>query len=160
MKAWLATWEWTGDAAAVADKIAAILNGRWSQDRVTIIVEFLYASCTSNTLELAAYAKRPANNPYRAEQDFNSQITCGSNPWLHARLVQDLMVSTDPETGIETITWTEPPLYAPSEEGPKLVRDPLPGKTVRRITGPLSHELIWDRMQGRFKPRWGPNDSN
>jgi hypothetical protein len=26
MKAWLVTWDWAGDAAAVADKIAAIFH--------------------------------------------------------------------------------------------------------------------------------------
>jgi hypothetical protein len=154
MKAWLITWEWMADSAAVADEVAAILNPRWSGARVAGIVEFLYAKCTATASELAAYAGRPARNPYRANQDFNCHITCGHHPWLHARLVDDLAVSRDPETGIETIAWTEPPLYSPREHGPELVRARIPGKFVRRITGALSDELIWDRERGELKAAW------
>jgi len=44
MKAWLITWDWTGDAAAVADVVVGILNPRWGDRRVADIVEFLYSS--------------------------------------------------------------------------------------------------------------------
>lgn len=154
VKAWLITWEWMGDAAAVADRVAAILNPRWSGERVGTIVEFLYLKCTANASEMAGYARRPRSNPYRAERDFNGRITCGSHPWLYARLVTDLSVAVDPETGTETITWTESPASVPTADGPKEVRGPLPGEVVRRITGLLSDELIWDRMEGTFKKGW------
>jgi hypothetical protein len=43
-KAWLITWEWRGlDYAAVADKVVCILNPRWSEERVSKILEFLFA---------------------------------------------------------------------------------------------------------------------
>ena len=113
MKAWLITWDWMSDAAAVADTVAAILSPRYSIERVTGIVEFLYAKRNSTASELVAYAGRPARNPYRAKGQFSGGITCGHHPWLHARLVHDLNVSTDTETGVETITWTEPALYKP-----------------------------------------------
>ncbi len=158
MKAWLITWDWMGDAAAVADEVAAILNPRYSGQRVASIVEFLYAKRNSTASELAAYAGRAARNPYRSERHFSGGITCGHNPWLHARIVHDLSVSTIVETGIETITWTEPPLYKPREHGfREMVRDRMFGQCARRITGPLSDELIWDRIKGQFKPGWEPN---
>jgi hypothetical protein len=65
MKAWLITWDWTGDAAAVADVVVGILNPRWGDRRVTDIVEFLYSNTTANVSELSHYAKKPSNNPYR-----------------------------------------------------------------------------------------------
>lgn len=149
MKAWLITWEWIGDAAAVADEVAAILNPRWSIDRVACIVEFLYSKRHSTASEMAAYAGHPVRNPYRAERHFSSGITCGHNPSLHARIVDNLQVSENAETGIETITWTELPIYKPREHGyPEMVRDRISAKFVRRITGPLSDDTIWDRSQG------------
>ena len=161
MKAWLITWEWIGDAVAVADKVAAILNPRWSCERVTGIVEFLYVKRYSTASELAAYAGRQARNPYRAERDFSSGITCGHNPSLHARIVDDLQVSENAETGIETITWIELPIYKPCEHGyPEIVRDSMPAKFVRRITGPLSDDMIWDRNKGEFKTGWGPSTTS
>ncbi len=158
MKAWLITWDWMADAAAVADEVAAILSPRYSSERIAGIVEFLYSKRNSTASELAAFAGRAARNPYRPERQFSGGITCGHHPWLHARIVHDLSVSTDVETGNETITWTEPPLYKPREHGfPEMVRDCMPGQCVRRITGPLSDELIWDRIKGQFKPGWEPN---
>ena len=160
MKAWLITWDWTGDVAAVADEVAAILNPRYSTERVADIVEFLYAKRNATASELVAYAARAAKNPYRPGRQFSGGITCGHNPCLHARIVDDLSVSTDVETGIETITWTELPLYRPRERGfPEMVRDRMLGQCVRRTTGPLSDELIWDRIKGQFKPGWEPKRS-
>src|SRR3990172_10875275 len=138
MKAWLITCEWIGDTVAVADKVAAILNPRWSGERVAGIVEFLYVKRYSTASELAAYAGRKARNPYRAERDFSSGITCGHNPSLHARIVDDLQVSENAETGIETITWIELPIYKPREHGyPEIVRDNLTHKFFKLITQPL-----------------------
>ena len=120
------------------------------------------SSCTRNVIRLPLSLRhtlgaRPGT-PYRPERQFSGGITCGHHPWLHARIVHDLNVSTDVETGIETITWTEPLLYKPHEHGfPEMVRDCMPGQCVRRITGPLSDELIWDRIKGQFKPGWEPN---
>jgi hypothetical protein len=158
MRAWLVTWEWTGDAAAVADKVAAILNPRWSSDHVAGILQFLYTKRFSTASELAEYARRPASNPYQAKTDLNSRIEYGGHPFLFARLVDDLSVSQNPETLIETITWTEPPIYGPYEKGAaRILRGAMAGQTVvRRISGALSDELIYDRVQGRFKPGWEP----
>lgn len=161
MNAWLVTWDWVQDAAAVADKVAAILNPRWSADRVACIVEFLYAKRTATASEIAAYASRPSRNPYRAERDSYGGIICGHHPWLHARIVFDLKISENPETGIETLTWTEQSLYKRGEDGrPEMVRDRMPAQTTRRITGALSDELIYDRAKGEFKPGWEPDTVN
>src|SRR6266498_810491 len=94
MKAWLITWDWAGDSAALADRIAAILPWQWSDDRVTKHVEVLYALANSTVEELADYAKRPSNNPYRPKRD-GPYITCGHNPYLVARVVTDLNVKRD-----------------------------------------------------------------
>jgi hypothetical protein len=136
-----------GDSAAVTDKIAAVFNPRWSSHRVAGYVEALYAIANSTVGELAHYAKVSGSNPYSAKIDNNSQITCGHHPWLEARVVDDLEVVRDPATGLETISWNEPPLYKLPDSGPGgpvIVRGPIPEKCVRRITGPVSNELVWD----------------
>lgn len=154
MKAWLVTWDWTSDAAAVADEVAAILSPRYSIARVASLVEFLYAKRSATASELAAYAGKAARNPYRINGEFSGGMTCGHHPWLHARMVHDLQVSTDQKSGIETITWTEPPLFKPGKKGLEMVRGKLAGKSVRKIVGPLSDEFIYDREKGQFKPVW------
>ncbi len=93
MKAWLITWEWANDAAAVADRVVGVLNSHWGDRRVADIVEFLYSNASSSVDELAYYAKKPSNNPCRADIR-NGGIHCGHNPFLYARKVSDLRVDT------------------------------------------------------------------
>jgi hypothetical protein len=92
MKAWLVSWVWAADAAALADEIATILPARWSRERVSGFVEFLYAQTMATPTELAAYAKNHSNNPYRAELQNFGRISCGANPFLYARPVSDLTI--------------------------------------------------------------------
>jgi len=156
MKAWLITWDWTGDAAAVADVVVGVLNPRWGDRRVADMVEFLYSNTTANISELAHYAKRPSNNPYRAEIR-NGRIHCGHNPFLYARIVSDLKIEIGSD-GKESITWKEPPIYDLINNKVQMVREPIPGAFTRRITGPFSHEQIWDRINSKFKKGWGQGE--
>jgi hypothetical protein len=159
MKAWLITWDWIGDSAALADVLAGILNPRKSASRVAEIVEFLYYRCYANADELATFAKDRRRLPYKAETDFNSRIRCGHNPLLHAEQVFDLVVETDPESGLEIVSWHTYPVYAPFEEGPRKVHDGQRHRLKRRLAGPLSHEAMWDRAKGRFKDKFGNPES-
>lgn len=154
MQAWMIRWDWTGDAASIADSVVGILNFRTSKKRMMEIVEFLYAQHTANVSELAAYARRRSNMPYRAESDFNCRIRCGSNPFLCAEIVTDLEVTSDPVTGIETITWSTPPIYEPTVEGPKLSMPSRRDGFRRLLTGPISHEMMWDRSANKFKDKF------
>ena len=108
--AWLVTWVWRGEHAAVADHVVCVLPPQWQHERVCQTVELLYAALRYPIDELARYAKRPSNNPSRVNRREQS-IECGHNPSLEARYVIDLVVDTDDESGLETIRWTEPPLY-------------------------------------------------
>ena len=156
MKAWLITWDWTGDAAAVADEVVGVFNPRWADRRIADIVEFLYSNTTANISELAHYAKRPSNNPYRAKI-WSGRIHCGHNPFLYARIVSDLKIGIGSD-GKESITWMEPPTYDLINNKVQMVQEPIPGAYTRRITGPVSHEEIWDRMNSKFKNGWGPGE--
>lgn len=116
MAYWLITWEWRGDRAKVREeeKIACILNYRLSGETVRGITELLYVNSQYNLGERLSYAKNKQNNPYPAELElveggqWLGSIQCGHNPWLHARMVEDLGVVAD-ESSEERLTWKERP---------------------------------------------------
>jgi hypothetical protein len=114
ISAWLITWEYAGEHAKPERKIAAILNPRWSSDHVREYMELLYTSLCYTISERIAYAKNRSFNPYPAEYQrengipWQGQITCGHNPWLFARLVDDLAAKGDPDEE-EQVQWSERP---------------------------------------------------
>jgi hypothetical protein len=155
VKAWLLTWEWGNDAAAVADRVILFLNPRWSEERVAALVETIYAMCHSSLQEIAHYAKRPSNNPYRAKRSDNS-IICGHNPWLEARKVSELTVRVEPADGMEVVSWKEPDRYGLVDGHVRKLADGSKEIFRRRVSGPPNHEAIWDRLKGAFKAGWEP----
>ncbi len=155
MKAWIITWEWDGEHAAVADKVIGFLNPRWSANKILPIIEFIYNQSTSTISEMANYAKKPSNNTYKPIIDFNTRIRCGSNPYIFARKVEELKISIDKKTKFENISWVELPIYEPDyDKGFKLVRGKLTQEYKRKLTGPVSNEMIWDKEKGDYKNWW------
>jgi hypothetical protein len=105
--AWLVTWEWAGDHARREDKIAAILSRRLTPERITEIVEMIYANESYTYRERIAFAKDKKLNPYRATCiPWQRRLRCGHNPWLEARLVDNLHVIQDSD-GVEQLSWDE-----------------------------------------------------
>lgn len=110
MKAWLITWEHIGDHVKPSKRIVALLSPRWSPVRVRDHVHVLYSMEGYSPAEKLGLLKRRSQIPYPADfQETQGRITCGHNPWLYARLVDDLRVSTE-ATAIDGLTWTERPL--------------------------------------------------
>ena len=115
MKAWLVTWEWCGDHAKRDDKVAAIFNPRFSAERVRELVEFIHLSAMYTLGEQAACAQNKKRNPYPADfgatqygVTWTGEIFCGHNPYLYARLVDDLAVEDEGE-GKGKVLWNERP---------------------------------------------------
>lgn len=106
--AWLVTWEHIGDHAKPTREVEAFFNPHWSADRVIVLVEFIYASKEYSLAEQISIAKSRKNNPYPATRTERGHITCGHNPWLHARLVDNLRVETT-ASGKDKVTWDERP---------------------------------------------------
>ena len=108
MRAWLITWDNTSESAEIVDEIAAILSPRWSPERVSDLMEQLYALNTSNLGELAAYAKKPKSNPYRVTtiDNHTDMLVCGHHPWLYGRKVSDFTVVRD-SAGFECASWRD-----------------------------------------------------
>jgi hypothetical protein len=113
-KAWLVTWEWAGDHAKPADKVVAIFNPHFGGGRVRELVEILYMQSMASLSERVSWALDRSRNPYPAQfgrldnVPWGGEITCGHNPWLLARLVDDLTVEADAD-GKEHATWKERP---------------------------------------------------
>jgi hypothetical protein len=111
LSAWLVTWEWCGDHAAVSDKVAEILDPRMPSERVRQIVELLYHREASLS-EKVAWRLLKRNQPYSADfvdiegVKWEGQVMCGHNPWLLARLVDDLKIETDVQ-GRDSATWRD-----------------------------------------------------
>ncbi len=108
-KAWLITWEWIGQHAKRPDKVAEILDPRLPPERVRQILELLYHR-DALLGEKISWRLRKQRQPYPAEfvkvegLPWSGQIHCGHNPWLFARLVDDLQVVRD-DNGNEKATW-------------------------------------------------------
>ena len=155
-KAWLVTWEWSADHATVIDRVAAVLNPRLSSSAVADKVEFLYMMATSSLEAQASYAKSRRANPYPATVDVSGHIMCGHHPWLRAQPVTDLHVVSDGDRDIETIYWRTLPIYRLGERGREKVSDGHADSFTRYISGPVSHEIVWDRMKGSFRDGFVP----
>lgn len=105
--AWVVTWEWVGDHAKRKQKVVAILNPRWGDQRVRDYVELIYSVLEYHPLDQLRCARNSKNNPYPAQFEiidgipWGGSIICGHNPWLHARKVRNLRVDN------RTVAWQE-----------------------------------------------------
>lgn len=130
---WLVTWEYQGEHAKPATKFAAVLSPHWSGERVREIVELHYVNDSYSLSERLGYAVNRRFNPYPAEFSaingvrWQGRITCGHNPFLLARLVDNFrVVASD---GRDSATWTERTVpnfdRAPAIDGDS-VDEPIP----------------------------------
>ena len=110
MKAWIITWDnaqGTGD-----DSVVMVLNGRMGTKRVRWYVEMMYIEKMSSDAEKydSARPKKRRRIAFPAEEtrtiNGEAHIHCGHNPWLFARLVDDLRVEID-DDGVEMLKWKE-----------------------------------------------------
>jgi hypothetical protein len=112
--AWLITWEWAGEHARREDRIVGILSARLTAEKIKEIVETIYSNEFYTYREQIAFAKDRKANPYPATFDdingipWRGRIQCGSNPWLEARLVDNLFVLQG-ANGDEDLSWDERP---------------------------------------------------
>jgi len=122
MASWLITWGMVGHDGKVKYEPAAILNGRLSGKNVRKIVELLFANERCTLRERIAYAKNNKNTLFAAQFEkvlgvsWEARIYCGSNPFLYARLVDNLRVIVN-ENGEEELTWKE------QDQRPKLLKN-------------------------------------
>jgi hypothetical protein len=112
MAHWLVTWAGPKEPPSTEARIAGIFSGRVSPRAVAAHIEQLYVDSKGSLSERLAYAKNKNKWPYRAYFDtlkgaaWLGRIYCGHNPYLYARIVDDLKVIRT-ESGEEVITWKE-----------------------------------------------------
>ncbi|MGD1080464.1 MAG: hypothetical protein ABR881_19265 [Candidatus Sulfotelmatobacter sp.] len=105
------TWEHIGNHAKPPQRVAEILDPRLPPERVRQLVELLYHRDASLS-EKVAWRLRKQRQVYPAEflkvegVPYYGEITCGHNPWLRARLVDDLEIVRR-QDGTETTTWKD-----------------------------------------------------
>jgi len=95
IKAWLVTWVWCGEHAKRKDPFAAILSPRLSSRKISEIIEFMYRLAEYSPSDQAGYVKNgmPKHSAtIDRTLDGRIHIHCGDNPFLRARLVDDLTV--------------------------------------------------------------------
>ena len=109
-KAWVITWECLGDHAEKDDKVVMFLHPTTGPSKIKEIVELLYAAFKyTPAYKLSFFVNK--SNPYPAEyrrivggQQWTGEITCGHNPFLWARKVEDIQIDNN-----ENIRWKETP---------------------------------------------------
>jgi hypothetical protein len=112
VKAWLITWE--GDHNK-ENAVAMLLPPKMVEQRVGEFIELLYANARGTLGERLIYAteRDHFNLPYRARRaqrnggDWESHLLCGENPYLYARLVEQVTVEGAGENGAESLQWRE-----------------------------------------------------
>jgi hypothetical protein len=113
--AWLVTWEWSGDHARVEDPVVALFNYRWPGETVRLVVEQIYSALKYSISDKFAVARNRKNTPYPAQaRDIDGvpwlgEISCGNNPWLRARIVENVRLEID-TNGRRILNWDERPL--------------------------------------------------
>ena len=110
MKAWIITWQ--DSQGTEHEPVVMVLNGMMGIKRVQWYVETMYIEKMSSDAEKydSARPKRSRKIAFPAEVtktvNGEAHIHCGHNPWLFARLVNDLRVETDIDD-VETLKWKE-----------------------------------------------------
>lgn len=139
MNAWVITWEWHGDHAAVEDPLVAILSSRKGSAWMAKYIENLYLSFSSTAQEMAYYANRQKMIPYKAKDPMSmnwilhgNRIICGNNPELYGRKVTGLEIMEDDENDLEIVRWKEPPCYRTKDNGELEIASEGDWTTIKR----------------------------
>jgi hypothetical protein len=111
VRAWLFTWE--GEHGR-QDNIALLLHPATAKGRVAHLVGLLYANEHGTFTERITHATDtdPAHHPYRASlairdgRECEGHFVCGGNPYLYARLVEQVTVEPG-DNGSEMLRWRE-----------------------------------------------------
>jgi hypothetical protein len=152
MNAWVITWECASErqGSKIKNHIASILPEHTNEEVVKCVMHLLYANhCAcgphSEHIHSAEQVRFAAGEfPYRPTQDGRGGFTCGHNPYLRARRVQDLTVTRDPDDH-DVLTWVEVRIPIPPhgvEDPGKYIDDrrPFPRRlvTFRAMTDTLT----------------------
>lgn len=146
MNAWLLTWEGT-EPKTIFDndnKIVTVLSGRMSSKSVEQIVYVLYTRCLWTASDISYFAnRRKEREKHYKPNSVNHRrgFLYGSNPWIYARQVTDLVIKKDEENGLEHISWKEPPELKWDSAGSPIGFELACSRELTRASMPVSAEI-------------------
>lgn len=109
---WLIFWNSIDDPVNLStNQLVQAFDPRASETRIIQFLTDFYSSSKYSARELAYFATRKKANPYAAHPivDSASRLKgyhCGHDPWLEARLCQQIVVHT-PEMGKVSVSWSQ-----------------------------------------------------
>lgn len=111
-QAWLITWENKDSKSFNPNNIIAIRDARVSGEKIADFVTLHYAAIKYSSTNKFRFSSKATPNPYPAifsKTDkgisYACDITCGDNPYIHARIVKNLKISYENNT--EKFDWEE-----------------------------------------------------
>ncbi len=142
-KAWLITWEWDAEYAAMKDKVVGIYKSSWGTPRIKMLMDFIFHQSNSNLSELSSYVRYPSTMTYRSESDSNGWLVCGksTNPYLYGRIVSEICIKENNE-GFEEVVWYEPERFEITDGGIVKIMEKFKQGYVRKYSGQLSTERM------------------
>jgi hypothetical protein len=124
-RAWLLTWERASHRPQAKKRFVAVISSRYSDYSVRKILEQYYVSEYLSLSEQFSYIKSSKHCPYKVQHatvavseslqkaaslppqaPFSDSMIIGGNPWLWARIVNDLETWID-ENSVEHLKWRE-----------------------------------------------------
>jgi hypothetical protein len=118
MNVWLITWEGTGDLVAEENKIACVLNSRYSDSNVEKVVDILYQRTIFDVHDMTYYVYRKNARLKRFKKITSrlGHIEYEMNPWLYARQVKEFRAVYDTKNNSENVTWVENTIFGNDAE--------------------------------------------
>lgn len=108
MKAWVITWETGPHRRAPSPHVVAVLPSRLHTRRIEEFLSYLYINVRGSPEERVEYARSgrlplafqpqttgPMEPPFKVPR--SSEVAVGHNPWLHARVVENVRADVGPE---------------------------------------------------------------
>ena len=115
MNAWIITWESTSKKKVGKDPLVAIFSSRKSKRWIKEYIENICIFKFYQPSEWVYYANRRTHFPDKAIEyqipNGNGGFSCGSNPFLSARIVSEIKIESNENDNFEIISWREPPIY-------------------------------------------------
>lgn len=112
MTAWLISWEWSNERHKQEHPIVDVVSARKDSEYIRDYVQRLYGLRRLELFErveaelyAGAYKPRVPADVHKTKSG-ELHVHCGTDPWLTAKLVRDLVIEFDPESGEQlSVNW-------------------------------------------------------
>lgn len=156
MNAWLITWEGISSHVSDDHRVVAILSNRLSSSSVEDLADLCYQISHCSAAEMAHFANRKKERRRATRMLLSNgvRIFYGSDPFIYARRVTNVVVKKVRGDTTESIKWVERPLY---KQNPKnkysieLVEEAKAVEIFRRSDRPVGTSLVPNKSLGRTR---------